>query len=52
MSYFVGRDGEYAELDRHVLREEYRRALELADGLGLRLDPRSRSEGRLLAAAV
>jgi putative pyruvate formate lyase activating enzyme len=48
----VGRDGEYPELDRHVHREEYERALALAEELGLRrLDPRSRSERRLLAAA-
>jgi len=47
----VGREGEYAEIDRHVLRDEYVLALELADELGLRLDPRSRSEGRSLAAA-
>jgi putative pyruvate formate lyase activating enzyme len=48
----VGRDGEYPEIDRHVFREEYADALALADELGLRLDPRSRSEGRLLAQAV
>jgi putative pyruvate formate lyase activating enzyme len=47
----VGRDGEYPELDRHVLREEYLEALALAEELGLRLDPRSRAEGRLLARA-
>jgi putative pyruvate formate lyase activating enzyme len=48
----VGRDGEYPELDRHVHREEYERALALAEELGLRrLDARSRSERRLLAAA-
>jgi putative pyruvate formate lyase activating enzyme len=47
----VGRDGEYPEIDRHVFREEYAEALALAEVLGLRLDPRSRSEGRSLAAA-
>ena len=48
-SYLVGRDGEFAEIDRHVFREEYVEALGLAEELGLRLDPRSRSEGRSLA---
>jgi len=47
----VGRDGEFAEIDRHVFREEYVEALALAEELGLRLDPRSRSEGRSLALA-
>ena len=47
----VGRDGEFAEIDRHVFREEYVEALGLAEELGLRLDPRSRSEGRSLALA-
>ena len=47
----VGRDGEFPELDRHVFREEYTDALDLAEELGLRLDPRSRSESRRLARA-
>ncbi len=47
----VGRDGEYAELNRHVHREEYEQALVLARELGLRLDPRSVGERRLLARA-
>jgi len=47
----VGRDGEFAEIDRHVFSEEYVEALALAEELGLRLDPRSRSEGRSLALA-
>jgi putative pyruvate formate lyase activating enzyme len=47
----VGRGGEFPELDRHVVREEYAEALALAEELGLRLDPRSRSEGRALTAA-
>ena len=41
----VGRKGEYLELDRRVYREEYERALALADELGLRrLDERSRAD--------
>jgi putative pyruvate formate lyase activating enzyme len=47
----VGRDGEYAEIDRRVHRDEYAEALALAEELGLRLDPRSRVEGRSLAVA-
>jgi putative pyruvate formate lyase activating enzyme len=48
----VGRDGELSELARHVHREEYEQALAIADDLGLRrLDARSRSERRRLAAA-
>jgi putative pyruvate formate lyase activating enzyme len=47
----VGRDGEFPELDRHLVHEEYAVALDLAQELGLRLDPRSRSEGRRLARA-
>jgi putative pyruvate formate lyase activating enzyme len=44
----VGRNGEYAEIDRHLVREEYEQALGLAKALGLRLDPRSVGErGRL-----
>jgi putative pyruvate formate lyase activating enzyme len=46
----VGRD-EFRELDRRVHREEYERALALADVLGLRLDARSRAERRELAPA-
>jgi putative pyruvate formate lyase activating enzyme len=51
--YPSGRVGseEFAELDRHVYREEYEEALLIADALGLRLDRRSRSERRLLARA-
>ncbi|HEY7537449.1 MAG TPA: radical SAM protein [Gaiellaceae bacterium] len=47
----VGRDGEYAEIARRLDREEYRRALELAEELGLLLDPRSVRDGQALAAA-
>jgi putative pyruvate formate lyase activating enzyme len=47
----VGKDGQYPELDRHLHGGEYAQALALAESLGLRLDPRSRNEGRLLAAA-
>jgi putative pyruvate formate lyase activating enzyme len=46
----VGEDGEFAEIDRRLSRAEYARALELAQELGLRLDPRSCAEGRRLAA--
>jgi putative pyruvate formate lyase activating enzyme len=41
--------GEYAEIDRGVTRSEYRRALQVAKGLGLRLDPRSVRAGLALA---
>jgi putative pyruvate formate lyase activating enzyme len=47
----VGRDGEFPEIGRHVFREEYAEALALAEELGLRLDPRSPSEGQQLARA-
>ncbi len=47
----VGRDGEYLEIARRLHREEYERALAVAEDLGLRLDPRSRAEGRALARA-
>lgn len=47
----VGRDGEFPELDRRLFHEEYTQALDLAEELGLRLDPRSRSEGRRPARA-
>jgi putative pyruvate formate lyase activating enzyme len=46
----VGRGGEYEEIARGIDREEYRRALALATELGLRLDPRSVEDGRVLAA--
>jgi putative pyruvate formate lyase activating enzyme len=49
--YPAGRTGEFPEIDRHLYRSEFERALELADGLGLRrLDERSRSALRRLAA--
>lgn len=44
----VGRDGArdtYPEIDRHLYREEYARAHEIARDLGLRLDPRSVRQG-------
>jgi putative pyruvate formate lyase activating enzyme len=47
----VTRGDDYPEISRHVHREEYLRALELAEELGLRLDPRSRAEGLRLAPA-
>ena len=47
----VGRDGEYAEIDRRLHREEYERALGYARELGLRLDARSVAERRRLARA-
>jgi putative pyruvate formate lyase activating enzyme len=47
----VGRDGEYAEIGRHLHREEYEQALAYARALGLRLDPRSVLEHRRLARA-
>jgi putative pyruvate formate lyase activating enzyme len=47
----VGRDGEFPELDRRLFREEYAAALDLAEELGLRLDPRSPSEARELVRA-
>jgi putative pyruvate formate lyase activating enzyme len=47
----VGRNGQYPELGRHLRRDEYAQALAFAESLGLRLDPRSRREGRALAAA-
>jgi putative pyruvate formate lyase activating enzyme len=45
----VGQDGQYEEIARRVNRDEYERALALAQQLGLRLDPRSVGERRLLA---
>lgn len=47
----VGREGAFPEIDRGIFREEYEAALELAAELGLRLDPRSRSDVRRLARA-
>jgi putative pyruvate formate lyase activating enzyme len=47
----VGKDGEYAEIDRHLHREEYERALAHARALGLRLDARSVGERSRLARA-
>jgi putative pyruvate formate lyase activating enzyme len=47
----VGRDGQYAEIDRHLHREEYEQALARARELGLRLDARSVAEHRQLARA-
>jgi putative pyruvate formate lyase activating enzyme len=47
----VGQDGQYQEIARGIHREEYRQALALANELGLRLDPRSRTDGLALAAA-
>jgi putative pyruvate formate lyase activating enzyme len=50
--YPAGRTGEFPEIDRHLYRSEFERALELADALGLRrLDDRSRAAVRRLAAA-
>jgi putative pyruvate formate lyase activating enzyme len=48
----VGREGEFAEIERGVHREEYEQAIELARELGLRLDPRSVAERRTLAHAA
>jgi putative pyruvate formate lyase activating enzyme len=45
----VGQDGQFEEIARRVNRDEYERALSLAQQLGLRLDPRSVGERRLLA---
>jgi putative pyruvate formate lyase activating enzyme len=51
--YPAGRTGEFPEIDRHLYRDEYERALELADAIGLRrLDARSRSALPRLDAAV
>ena len=47
----VGQDGQYLEIARGIYREEYEQALALAQELGLRLDARSRSDGRALAPA-
>jgi putative pyruvate formate lyase activating enzyme len=48
--YPAGRTNEFEEIDRRLHRSEYLRALEIAEGLGLRLDPRSRANGLALAA--
>ncbi|HZC99723.1 MAG TPA: radical SAM protein [Actinomycetes bacterium] len=45
-----GRDG-YLEIDRHLHREEYLRAVEMARDLGLRLDARSLASARRLRPA-
>jgi putative pyruvate formate lyase activating enzyme len=47
----VGLDGQYEEIARGIHRDEYERALALARKLGLRLDPRSVGERRLLDRA-
>jgi len=49
--YPAGRTAEFPEIDRHLYRTEFERALEIADELGLRrLDQRSRSALLRLAA--
>jgi putative pyruvate formate lyase activating enzyme len=45
----VGVNGELTEIDRHLRRDEYADALALAEELGLRLDSRSRADGRALS---
>jgi putative pyruvate formate lyase activating enzyme len=50
--YPAGRTSEFPEIDRHLHGSEFKRALELADELGLRrLDKRSRAALDRLAAA-
>jgi putative pyruvate formate lyase activating enzyme len=50
--YPAGRTGEFPEIDRHLYRSEFERALACADGLGLRrLDKRSRAAAARLVAA-
>src|SRR5919199_763680 len=50
--YPAGRTREFPDIDRHLYRDEFERALELADELGLRrLDGRSRAAAARLAAA-
>jgi putative pyruvate formate lyase activating enzyme len=50
--YPAGRTSEFPEIDRHLYRCEFERAVELADELGLRrLDRRSRAAVEGLAAA-
>jgi putative pyruvate formate lyase activating enzyme len=48
----VGREGRYAEIARGIHREEYERALALAEELGLRLDARNAGARRRLARAA
>ena len=47
----VGKEGEYMEIARPIDRSEYAEALAIADELGLRLDARSKRDGRALAPA-
>jgi putative pyruvate formate lyase activating enzyme len=49
----VGRDGRdgYREIDRHLYREEYLRAVQIARDLGLRLDARSVASAQRLHLA-
>jgi putative pyruvate formate lyase activating enzyme len=47
----VGKDGEYLEIARRIHREEYERALALAQDLDLRLDARSVEQRHVLAQA-
>jgi putative pyruvate formate lyase activating enzyme len=47
----VGQNGEYTEIARGIQREEYDRALEVAEDLGLRLDARSVGDRYRLARA-
>jgi putative pyruvate formate lyase activating enzyme len=50
--YPAGRTSEFPEIDRHLYRDEFERALAMADELGLRrLDKRSRAAVTRLAAA-
>jgi putative pyruvate formate lyase activating enzyme len=50
--YPAGRTGQFREIDRHLYRSEFERALDMADGLGLRrLDERSRGAVARLAPA-
>src|ERR671930_2134503 len=50
--YPAGRTSEFPEIDRHLYRSEFERALELADALGLRrLDQRSAAAAPRLADA-
>ena len=48
----VGKDGAYPEIARGIHRDEYDRALEVAEELGLRLDARSVGDRHQLARAV
>jgi putative pyruvate formate lyase activating enzyme len=47
----VGKNGEYPEIARGIHRQEYERALALAQALGLRLDARSVEQRHMLARA-